>query len=57
MTIIDWINQVLIYKKPWDYFSDSDKKHLTNKLTEFVKDEIIGDGMSGENLSAALQFH
>tara|TARA_Y100000361_G_C10887308_1_gene202312 strand:+ start:99 stop:518 length:420 start_codon:yes stop_codon:yes gene_type:complete len=26
MTIIDWINQVLIYKKPWDYFSDSDKK-------------------------------
>tara|TARA_Y100001963_G_C6609186_1_gene366237 strand:+ start:374 stop:721 length:348 start_codon:yes stop_codon:yes gene_type:complete len=36
--------------------SDSDKKHLTNKLTEFIKDEIIGDGMSGENLSAALKF-
>jgi len=26
MTIIDWINQVLIYKKPWDYFSESDQK-------------------------------
>jgi hypothetical protein len=26
MTIIDWINQVLIYKKPWDYFEESDQK-------------------------------
>lgn len=26
MTIIDWVNQVLIYKKPWDSFSESDKK-------------------------------
>ena len=26
MTIIDWINQVLVHKKPWDSFSESDKK-------------------------------
>jgi hypothetical protein len=26
MTIIDWMNQVLIYKKPWNEFSESDKK-------------------------------
>tara|TARA_R100001443_G_C3264357_1_gene156395 strand:- start:68 stop:487 length:420 start_codon:yes stop_codon:yes gene_type:complete len=26
MTIIDWINQVLVHKKPWDEFSESDKK-------------------------------
>tara|TARA_B100000131_G_C18058579_1_gene589509 strand:- start:67 stop:486 length:420 start_codon:yes stop_codon:yes gene_type:complete len=26
MTIIDWINQVLVYKKPWDSFSESDQK-------------------------------
>ena len=26
MTIIDWVNQVLIYKKPWDSFSHSDQK-------------------------------
>ena len=26
MTIIDWINQVLVHKKPWDSFSESDQK-------------------------------
>ena len=26
MTIIDWINQVLIHKKSWDSFSESDQK-------------------------------
>ncbi len=26
MTIIDWINQVLIHKKPWDSFSEEDQK-------------------------------
>ena len=26
MTIIDWINQVLVHKKPWDSFSESNKK-------------------------------
>ena len=26
MTIIDWVNQVLVYKKPWNSFSESDKK-------------------------------
>tara|TARA_Y100000356_G_C11014036_1_gene159822 strand:+ start:97 stop:519 length:423 start_codon:yes stop_codon:yes gene_type:complete len=26
MTIIDWINQVLVHKKPWDSFPESDKK-------------------------------
>ena len=26
MTIIDWINQVLVHKKPWDSFSESDHK-------------------------------
>ena len=26
MTIIDWMNQVLVHKKPWDSFSESDKK-------------------------------
>ena len=26
MTIIEWINQVLIYKKPWKSFSETDQK-------------------------------
>ena len=26
MTIIDWINQVLVHKKSWDSFSESDQK-------------------------------
>ena len=26
MTIIDWINQVLVHKKPWDSFIESDQK-------------------------------
>ena len=26
MTIIDWINQVLVHKKDWDSFSESDQK-------------------------------
>ena len=26
MTIIEWVNQVLVHKKPWDSFSESDKK-------------------------------
>ena len=26
MTIIDWMNQVLVHKKPWNSFSESDQK-------------------------------
>ena len=26
MTIIEWINQVLVYKKDWDSFSETDQK-------------------------------
>ena len=26
MTIIDWINQILVHKKPWDSFNESDQK-------------------------------
>ena len=26
MTIIDWMNQMLVHKKPWDSFSESDQK-------------------------------
>ena len=26
MTIIDWINQVLVHKKSWDSFNESDQK-------------------------------
>ena len=26
MTIVDWINQILVHKKPWDSFSEDDRK-------------------------------
>ena len=26
MTIVDWVNQVLVHKKPWDSFTESDQK-------------------------------
>ena len=26
MTILDWINQILVYKNPWDSFTESDQK-------------------------------
>ena len=26
MSIVEWINQLLVYKKPWDSFSESDQK-------------------------------
>ena len=26
MTILDWINQVLVHKKPWDSFNETDQK-------------------------------
>ena len=26
MSIVDWINQILVHKKPWDSFSESDRK-------------------------------
>ena len=29
MTIIDWVNQVLIHKKSWNTFSDEDKKKFS----------------------------
>ena len=45
MTIIDWVNQVLIYKNPWNSFSESDKKtfspYILNRFlsmdTEFIE--------------------
>ena len=29
MTIIDWINQVLVHKKDWDSFSETDQKSFS----------------------------
>ena len=30
MTILDWINQILIYKKPWNSFTESDQKTFSS---------------------------
>ena len=45
MTIIDWMNQLLIYKKPWESFTESDQKsfspYIVNRFlsmdTEFIE--------------------
>ena len=29
MTIIEWMNQLLIHKKPWDSFNESDQKSFS----------------------------
>jgi hypothetical protein len=29
MTIIDWMNQLLVYKKPWDEFTESEQKSFS----------------------------
>ena len=44
MTIIDWINQILVDKKPWDSFSESDQKtfspFIINRWLSMDKDFI-----------------
>ncbi len=30
MTIIDWMNQLLVHKKPWNEFTDSDQKSFNS---------------------------
>ena len=44
MTIIDWINQVLVHKKSWDSFSESDKKtfspYILNRFLSMDKEFI-----------------
>jgi len=30
MTIIDWINQILVHKKPWDSFSELEQKTFSS---------------------------
>ena len=45
MTIIDWINQLLVHKKPWESFTESDQKsfspYIVNRFlsmdTEFIE--------------------
>ena len=37
MTIFDWINQILIYKKPWDSFTEEDK----NKFNPFIINRFL----------------
>ena len=47
MTIIDWINQVLVHKKDWDSFTESDQKSfnafIINRWLSMDKDflEIV----------------
>ena len=44
MTIVDWINQLLVYKKPWDSFSEVDQKsfnsYIINRWLSMDKDFI-----------------
>ena len=44
MTIIDWINNILVHKKPWDSFSESDQKtfnsFIINRWLSMDKDFI-----------------
>ena len=37
MTIIDWINQLLVYKKPWDTFSETEQK----KFSPFIVNRFL----------------
>ena len=37
MTIIDWMNQVLVHKKPWDSFSETDQK----KFSPFIVNRFL----------------
>ena len=37
MTIIDWVNQVLIYKKSWDTFPDKEQK----KFSSFIINRFL----------------
>ena len=45
MTIFDWINQLLVHKKPWESFTESDQKsfspYIVNRFlsmdTEFIE--------------------
>ena len=44
MKIIDWLNQVMIHKQPWDSFSESDQKSfntfIINRFLSMNKDWI-----------------
>ena len=44
MTIIDWINQVLVHKKSWDSFDESEQKtfspYILNRFLSMDKDFI-----------------
>ena len=35
MTIFDWINQILVDKKPWNYFDESDQKTFSPFIINF----------------------
>jgi hypothetical protein len=37
MTIIDWMNQLLVYKKPWDSFSEAEQK----KFSPFIVNRFL----------------
>ena len=44
MTIIDWINQLLVYKKPWNSFEEFEQKKfnpfIINRWLSMDKDFI-----------------
>ena len=44
MTIFDWMNQILVHKKPWDSFNESDQKSfnifIINRWLSMDKDFI-----------------
>ena len=45
MTILDWINQILIHKKPWDSFNKTDQKIIdqAKKLSETAQVSLAND--------------
>ena len=37
MTIFDWVNQILVYKKPWDSFTEEEQK----KFSPFIINRFL----------------
>ena len=42
MTPFEWINQILVYKKPWDSFSDTEQKTFSTFIINNTRNLFEG---------------
>ena len=61
MTIFDWVNQILVYKKPWDSFTVEEQKKFSpfiiNRFLSMDKELIVEKMLTKNEKKYLFNYH